>query len=222
MRTTIKERAKAFCEKNICVDCGDRKDCDRGCMGCCIPTFSVLEWLIQFGKSERAELTRWHDPNITPDDNKPVIICTSPGIYYIAAYDKQLTTGSRATARFTDTKSSAGGRFMNKTEIWKQRKQRPKGERNWRPSCFAKVIYTITICCPRPNLRGYVKGYRPFRISTESLSRGSRSTVWKLNTKINYEKTRKNRHNMRVLQTWYVVDKLTRYPNAFCKLTGKD
>ena len=89
MRTTIKERAKAFCEKNICVDCGDRKDCDRGCMGCCIPTFSVLEWLIQFGKSERAELTRWHDPNITPDDNKPVIICTSPGIYYIAAYDKQ-------------------------------------------------------------------------------------------------------------------------------------
>ena len=27
---------------------------------------------------------------------------------------------------------------------------------------------------------------------------------------------------MRVLQTWYVVDKLTRYPNAFCKLTGKD
>lgn len=40
-------------------------------------------------KEERAELTRWHDPNITPDDNKPVIICTSPGIYYIAAYDKQ-------------------------------------------------------------------------------------------------------------------------------------
>ena len=61
MRTTIKERAKAFCEKNICVDCGDRKDCDRGCMGCCIPTFSVLEWLIQFGKSEHAELMRWHD-----------------------------------------------------------------------------------------------------------------------------------------------------------------
>lgn len=59
---TIEERAKAFCEKNICVDCGDRKDCDRGCMGCCIPTFSALEWLIQFGKSERAELTRWRNP----------------------------------------------------------------------------------------------------------------------------------------------------------------
>ncbi len=59
---TIEERAKAFCEKNICVDCGDRKNCDRGCVGCCIPTFSVLEWLIQFGKSEHAELTRWHDP----------------------------------------------------------------------------------------------------------------------------------------------------------------
>jgi hypothetical protein len=86
---TIEERAKAFCENNICVDCEDRKNCDRGCVGCCIPTFSALEWLIQFGKSERAELTRWHDPNITPDNNKPVIICTSPGIYYIAAYDKQ-------------------------------------------------------------------------------------------------------------------------------------
>lgn len=59
---TIEERAKAFCEKNICVDCGDRKNCDRGCVGCCIPTFSALEWLIQFGKSEHAELTRWHDP----------------------------------------------------------------------------------------------------------------------------------------------------------------
>ena len=70
---------------------------------------------------------------------------------------------------------------MNKTEIWKQRKQRPKGERNWQSCGFAEAIYTVTICCPRPNLRGYVKGYRPFRISTESLSRGSRSTAWKLN-----------------------------------------
>lgn len=40
---TIEERAKAFCENNICVDCGDRKNCDRGCVGCCIPTFSALE-----------------------------------------------------------------------------------------------------------------------------------------------------------------------------------
>ena len=72
------------------------------------------------------------------------------------------------------------------------------------------------------DLRGYVKGYRPFRISTESLSRGSRSTVWKLNTKINYEKTRKKQAQHASIATWYVVDKLTRYPNAFCKLTGKD
>jgi hypothetical protein len=43
----------------------------------------------QGAEDEHKELTRWHDPNITPDDNKPVIICTSPGIYYIAAYDKQ-------------------------------------------------------------------------------------------------------------------------------------
>lgn len=35
------------------------------------------------------ELTRWHDPNDIPDNDTPVIICTSPGIYYIAAYDKQ-------------------------------------------------------------------------------------------------------------------------------------
>lgn len=58
---TIEERAKAFCEKNICVDCGDRKDCDRKCLGTCIPTYDAFEWLIQFGKSEHAELTRWHD-----------------------------------------------------------------------------------------------------------------------------------------------------------------
>ena len=35
------------------------------------------------------ELTRWNASNTIPDDDKPVIICTSPGIYYIAAYDKQ-------------------------------------------------------------------------------------------------------------------------------------
>lgn len=59
---TIEERAKAFCENNICVDCGDRKNCDRGCVGCSISTYSALEWLIQFGKSEHEELMRWHDP----------------------------------------------------------------------------------------------------------------------------------------------------------------
>lgn len=53
---TIEERAKAFCENNICVDCGDRKNCDRGCVGCSISTYSALEWLIQFGKSEHEEL----------------------------------------------------------------------------------------------------------------------------------------------------------------------
>lgn len=59
---TIEERAKEFCEKNICVECGNRKNCDRKCLGYCIPTFSALEWLIQFGKSQHAELTRWNDP----------------------------------------------------------------------------------------------------------------------------------------------------------------
>ena len=42
---TIEERAKAFCEKNICVYCGDRKNCDRKCLGTCIPTYDPLEWL---------------------------------------------------------------------------------------------------------------------------------------------------------------------------------
>lgn len=60
--TTIEERAKAFCENNICVTCGDRKNCNRKCLGTCIPTYDALEWLIQFGKSEREELTRWRDP----------------------------------------------------------------------------------------------------------------------------------------------------------------
>jgi hypothetical protein len=59
---TIEERAKAFCENNICVTCGDRKNCDRKCLGTCIPTYDALEWLIQFGKSEHTGLTRWHDP----------------------------------------------------------------------------------------------------------------------------------------------------------------
>ena len=50
---------------------------------------AMIDAYIAGAKAQYEELTRWHDPNITPDDNKPVIICTSPGIYYIAAYDKQ-------------------------------------------------------------------------------------------------------------------------------------
>lgn len=85
---TIEERAKAFCENNICVTCGDRKNCDRKCLGTCIPTYDALEWLIQFGKSEHAELTRWHDPKEEmPSPGQPVIICTSPKIYFLASYD---------------------------------------------------------------------------------------------------------------------------------------
>ena len=72
---TIAERAKVFCEKNICVDCGDRKDCDRKCLGTCIPTYDAFEWLIQFGKSEHAELTRWHDPKEKlPEPHKRVLV----------------------------------------------------------------------------------------------------------------------------------------------------
>lgn len=75
---TIEERAKAFCENNICVDCGDRKNCDRGCVGCSISTYSALEWLIQFGKSEHEELMRWHDPKEPPEPGRVVLVKRNP------------------------------------------------------------------------------------------------------------------------------------------------
>lgn len=49
----------------------------------------MIDAYIAGAKAQYEEMTRWHDPSILPDDNKPVIIRTSPGIYYIAAYDKQ-------------------------------------------------------------------------------------------------------------------------------------
>lgn len=80
--TTIEERAKAFCENNICVTCGDRKNCNRKCLGTCIPTYDALEWLIQFGKSEREELTRWRDPK----EELPLGIYRTRNERYIARY----------------------------------------------------------------------------------------------------------------------------------------
>lgn len=49
----------------------------------------MIDAYIAGSKAKYEELTRWHDPNDIPDNDTPVIICTSPGIYYIAAYDKQ-------------------------------------------------------------------------------------------------------------------------------------
>jgi hypothetical protein len=84
---TIEERAKAFCENNICVTCGDRKNCDRKCLGTCIPTYDALEWLIQFGKSEREELTRWHDPKEEmPEHRKQVLVKTDTENHDVAYY----------------------------------------------------------------------------------------------------------------------------------------
>lgn len=77
---TIEERAKAFCENNICVDCEDRKNCDKGCLGCSISTYSALEWLIQFGKSEHEELTRWRNPKEElPEERRDVEVKTDKG-----------------------------------------------------------------------------------------------------------------------------------------------
>lgn len=88
---TIEERAKAFCEKNICVDCGDRKDCDRKCLGTCIPTYDTLEWLIQFGKSEHTESTRWNDPkDIMPEPGKKVLVKCISGEIQTDFYEPEL------------------------------------------------------------------------------------------------------------------------------------
>ena len=71
----IEEKAKAFCEKVICVDCRDRNGCDRKCLGVCLRTYMPLEWFIQLIKSEREELTRWHDPKeVLPEYYKVVEI----------------------------------------------------------------------------------------------------------------------------------------------------
>lgn len=72
---TIDERADLYCREHAYQGGYDLED--------------VRTAHISGAEAEHDLLTRWHDPNITPDNNKPVIICTSPGIYYIAAYDKQ-------------------------------------------------------------------------------------------------------------------------------------
>ena len=72
---TIEERADLYCREHAYQGGYDLED--------------VRTAHISGAEAEHELLTRWNDPNIIPDDNKPVIICTSPGIYYIAAYDKQ-------------------------------------------------------------------------------------------------------------------------------------
>lgn len=72
---TIDEMADAYCRENAQQGGYDIED--------------VRNAYISGAEHVHEELTRWHDPNITPDDNKPVIIRTYPGVYYIAVYDKQ-------------------------------------------------------------------------------------------------------------------------------------
>lgn len=109
---TIEERAKAFCEKNICVDCGDRNNCDRKCLGTCIPTYDALEWLIQFGKSEHTELTRWHDPKEEmPDNNHCVLIKISDGQQeriYIGSREGDVWIADGGNSFHADPASSIG------------------------------------------------------------------------------------------------------------------
>ena len=54
-------------------------------------------------KSQHAELTRWHDPKQElPSPGQPVIICTSPKIYFLASYDAEFGdwfTGDSAFGR---------------------------------------------------------------------------------------------------------------------------
>lgn len=44
----------------------------------------------QGAEDERKELTRWHGPKEElPSPGQPVIICTSPKIYFLASYDAE-------------------------------------------------------------------------------------------------------------------------------------
>lgn len=89
----IEERAAEIFADRFCTRCPKilYTTCDRKLPGCCrIPEVRCMHEVIKNTiVSERAELTRWNEPNDIPDNDTPVIICTSPGIYYIAAYDKQ-------------------------------------------------------------------------------------------------------------------------------------
>lgn len=57
----------------------------------------------QGAEDEHKELTRWHDPKEElPSPGQPVIICTSPKIYFLASYDAEFGdwfTGDSAFSR---------------------------------------------------------------------------------------------------------------------------
>lgn len=72
---TIEEMADAYCRENAYQGGYDIED--------------VRNAYLSGAEHVYEKLTRRHGPNIIPDDNKPVIIRTYPGVYYIAVYDKQ-------------------------------------------------------------------------------------------------------------------------------------
>lgn len=80
---TIKERARKYACDYIIPGSDECKRC-YDIHGKCEHDAYIQASVWMLG-----ELTRWRDPNDIPDNDTPVIICTSPGIYYIAAYDKQ-------------------------------------------------------------------------------------------------------------------------------------
>ena len=58
----MRKEQKHFAKKTSAWIAKTERIVTGGCVGCSISTYSALEWLIQFGKSEHEELMRWHDP----------------------------------------------------------------------------------------------------------------------------------------------------------------
>ena len=78
------EDAQKIAEESDYAFAASETDCNHINWG------DAAAFVLEGYKACLAELTRWNDPNDIPDNDTPVIICTSPGIYYIAAYDKHL------------------------------------------------------------------------------------------------------------------------------------
>ncbi|WP_418409268.1 hypothetical protein [Alistipes sp.] len=71
---TIDERSDAYIHENARQEGYDAED--------------VRTAYIDGAEAEHELLTRWHDPKEElPSPGQPVIICTSPRIYFLASYD---------------------------------------------------------------------------------------------------------------------------------------
>ena len=73
---TIDERADSYCREQAYQGGYDVED--------------VRAAYLKGAQDERDEITRWNDPkDELPYPQQPVIVCTSPKIYFIATYDTE-------------------------------------------------------------------------------------------------------------------------------------